>query len=101
MRLKVEKTIVDNYTVFLRRQGYALISDRGKESFVRRLGEGFYPRIHLYVDEYDTYFVFNLHLDQKKASYQGFSMHNAEYDNEIIAQEIERLKSSLGAFMFN
>ena len=96
MKLKVNKNQIGNYQVFLRRLGYALIFDRrrGVESFVRRLGEGHYPRIHLYVDDFSDYIVLNLHLDQKKASYQGFKMHNAEYDNEIINDEINRIKAS-------
>lgn len=96
MKLRVNKNQIDNYQVFLRRLGYAFIVDRrrGVESFVRRLGEGHYPRIHLYVDDFPDYIILNLHLDQKKASYQGFKMHNAEYDNEIINDEINRIKSS-------
>jgi hypothetical protein len=95
MRIKIYKNQVDNYTVFLRRLGYALIQDRrqGTESFVRRLGEGHYPRIHLYVDDLGDFLSFNLHLDQKKVSYSGFNRHNAEYDNEIIEGEIARIKS--------
>ncbi|MDD3711449.1 MAG: hypothetical protein PHP37_02525 [Patescibacteria group bacterium] len=96
MKLKVNKNQINNYRVFLRRLGYALIFDRrrGVESFVRRLGDGYYPRIHLYVDDFPDYIVLNLHLDQKRASYQGFKMHNAEYDNEIINNEINRIKAS-------
>ncbi len=98
MRLNIPKDKIENYTVFLRRLGYALIQDRrqGTESFVRRLGEGHYPRIHLYVDDLGDSFSFNLHLDQKKTSYSGFSRHNAEYDNEIIKDEASRIRGSLG-----
>lgn len=98
MRLNIPKYKVENYVVFLRRLGYALIQDRrqGTESFVRRLGEGHYPRIHLYVKDLGEFFSFNLHLDQKRASYTGFSRHNAEYDSEIIDNEISRIRSSLG-----
>ena len=41
--------------------------------------------------------IFSLHLDQKKASYEGFSRHSAEYeDSELVEKEIARLKSLLG-----
>ncbi|MFA5643906.1 MAG: hypothetical protein WC928_00045 [Patescibacteria group bacterium] len=98
MKLKASKNEVGNYKVFLRRAGYALIFDRrqGVESFVRRLGEGYYPRLHLYAEESGDYYFFNLHLDQKKASYSGFARHSAEYDNDIVSQEINRLKAILG-----
>jgi hypothetical protein len=98
MKFKVEKNKVLNYTNFLRRSGYALIRDRrqGTESFVRRLGRGNYPRLHLYVDDLGDSWSFNLHLDQKKASYEGYNRHSAEYDGEIVEGEVYRLKSSLG-----
>ena len=94
MKFKIKKSEVGNHQVFLRRSGYALIFDRhrGVESFVRRLGSGYYPRLHLYIDDMGDSFLFNLHLDQKKASYQDHNMHNAEYDNDIISEEANRLR---------
>ena len=79
---------------FLRQAGFGFIRDRrtGKESFVRRLGSGFYPRLHMYAREQGDKIVFDLHLDQKQASYQGSRMHNAEHDGEVVGAEIERLK---------
>ena len=79
---------------FLRRAGYGYIRDRrtGAESFVRRLGSGFYPRLHMYFEEQNEKIIFNIHLDQKQASYEGAHMHNAEYDGEIVEAEIERIK---------
>ncbi len=98
MKFKAGKNIILNYTNFLRRAGYALIRDRrqGTESFVRRLGRGHYPRLHLYVDDIGDSWSFNLHLDQKKASYEGYNRHSAEYDGEIVEGEVYRLKSLLG-----
>lgn len=98
MKFKIKNSLVDNYKVFLRRAGYALIFDRrrGVESFAKRLGGGHYPRLHMYVNEFGSDLVFSLHLDQKKASYEGHHMHNAEYDNEIVEEEINRLKGLLG-----
>ncbi|PLX21283.1 hypothetical protein C0584_03090 [Candidatus Parcubacteria bacterium] len=80
---------------FLRRNGYAFILDRrrGKESFVRRMGAGYYPRFHVYVKREDDRIILDLHLDQKEASYKGAHMHNAEYDGEVVAAEIKRLKA--------
>ena len=79
---------------FLRRAGYGYIRDRhsGKDSFVRRLGSGHYPRLHMYIKESDDKIIFNLHLDQKQASYARAHAHSAEYDGEIVEGEIERLK---------
>jgi len=38
--------------MLLRHMGYGYIKDRqtGEESFVRRLGGNFYPRLHMYVE---------------------------------------------------
>ncbi len=85
---------------FLRRAGYAYIRDRrsGQDSFVRRLGSGFYPRLHIYAEEQGEKAIFNLHLDQKQPSYGGSHMHNAEYDGEVVEGEIERLKQFIDNF---
>lgn len=82
---------------FLRQAGYGFIHDHrsGHDSYVRRLGSGHYPRLHMYVQNEGDNIIFNLHFDQKQASYEGSHMHNAEYDGEIVAGEIDRLKSLL------
>ena len=96
MKLIINKNQIDGTAEqFLRRAGYAYIRERvrGKESFVRRLGSGFYPRLHLYADDRGERIIFDLHLDQKQASYAGTRMHNAEHDSEVVEKEIERLKN--------
>jgi len=82
---------------WLRQAGYAYYRDRrtGKDSFSRRLGSGFFPKLHMYVIEQDGKIVFDLHLDQKQASYAGAHMHNAEHDGEVVVAEIARLKDLL------
>lgn len=76
------------------RAGFGHIHDSrsGKDSYVRRLTEHYYPRLHLYIKDEGDRFIFDLHLDQKQTSYQGSHMHNAEYDGEIVEGEIARLK---------
>lgn len=86
---------------WLRRAAYVLIYDRqsGQESFARRLSRDFYPRFHLYVQEIEGgELFFNLHLDHKKASYEGQSRHSADYEGEIVEQEAARLRSLLQDF---
>lgn len=95
MKLIINKNqISENPESWLRRVGYGLIEDhrRGVMSFVRRLGNDFYPRLHLYFEAEGEKIIFSIHLDQKQASYEGSHMHNAEYDSELVAEEIERLK---------
>jgi len=98
MKFRINKNLISNVKMEVRRSGYALIYDRrrGVESFVRRLGSGHYPRFHLYINDDGRNLIFNLHLDQKKASYAGYNMHNAEYDDSLVEDEVNRLKSFFG-----
>ncbi len=97
MKLILNKNLKESPANFLRQAGYGYIQDRrsGQDSFVRRLGSGFYPRLHMYAEESGDNIIFNLHLDQKQPSYSGAHAHNAEYDSQIVAEEIERLKQLL------
>ncbi|MDA3839732.1 MAG: hypothetical protein PF572_01455 [Patescibacteria group bacterium] len=96
MKITIDKNKYNiNAEQFLRRNGYAFIVDRrrGKESFVRRMGAGHYPRFHVYIKREDNRIIFDMHLDQKQASYEGSHMHNAEYDGNTVQAETNRLKS--------
>ena len=59
------------------------------------MGNGHYPRFHIYVNEEENATTFNIHLDQKQASYEGTSAHSGECDGEIVEQEVQRLKGFL------
>ena len=101
MKLIIPKTKLQlNPELFLRRAGYGFIHDRrsGHDSFVRRLGSHFYPRLHMYVNQDGQNYIFNLHLDQKQPSYKGVHAHNAEYDGEVVSAEINRLKGFVSSF---
>lgn len=104
MRLTLDKNVLDQAPENLLRQaGYAYLMDRntGQESYVRRLNRGFYPRFHLYLEEQNGQVVLNLHLDQKQASYEGAHAHNAEYDGDLVEQEMARIKNYVpGNFKF-
>jgi len=98
MKLSINKKRLSlNPDVFLRKVGYAHIHDSvtDHDSYVRRFSRDFYPRFHMYFEDLNDRVVFNLHLDQKKASYAGSHMHNAEYDSEMVADEMERIKGFL------
>ncbi|RLC38550.1 hypothetical protein DRH27_01980 [Candidatus Falkowbacteria bacterium] len=95
MKLAIDKNKLSGQAEqFLRQAGYGFIVDRqsGQESFVRRLSRDHYPRLHMYVKEVGEKVEFNLHLDQKKASYPGAHAHSAEYNGAVVEEEIERLK---------
>ena len=88
--MKIPVAVNINPDLVMRRSGYGFLRDRqhGTESYVRRLGSGFYPRFHVYVQNNSI----NLHLDQKQASYGGTSAHSGEYDGEVVEREGERIK---------
>ena len=80
----------------LRRAGYSIFRDPNtrQTSYTRRLGTGFYPRFHVYVNsEENSQIDLNLHLDQKHVSYQGQKAHSGEYDSDLVAKEAERIKA--------
>ncbi len=78
----------------LRKASYAHIYSYHTDcdSYVRRLTRDHYPRFHMYIKIEGEQVIFDLHLDQKKASYKGSHAHNAEYDGEVVQQEINRIK---------
>ena len=98
MKLSLDRQKLDlNVLEFLREAGYGYIYDQklDKESFVRRFTRGFYPRFHMYANVLEDRIEFNLHIDQKKASYEGSHMHNAEYNSEAVRVEMQRVKRLL------
>ncbi len=63
----------------------------GELNCVRSLG-GDYPRFHIYLKEDKDVLTFNLHLDQKKPSYEGTAAHGGDYESETVKGEVERIK---------
>ncbi|MBI2591080.1 MAG: hypothetical protein HYW34_00140 [Candidatus Brennerbacteria bacterium] len=80
-----------------RKIGYFLIktSQENEFNFIRPIHGSNYPRFHLYIIEDGEKCMLNLHLDQKKPSYEGSHAHNGEYDGEIVEKEAERIKMIL------
>jgi hypothetical protein len=98
MRLNFEK-LKDSPLNLLRRAGYAFLrkdEKTGEMSFAKRVGNGDFPRFHIYVKSIGyTGAEVNLHLDQKGASHKGSVAHGGEYsseENQWLAQEAELIK---------
>jgi len=85
----------------MRQCGYWENYDRrsGKTSFIRRLSTGHYPRFHCYVKTVGENLIFDLHIDQKQASYAGLGKHSGEYDSEVVLKEGERINQILSGFV--
>lgn len=83
-----------NLTEFVRRLGYHPIArtERGELNCVRPLQGQNYPRFHMYLVETPEVLTFNIHLDQKKPSYEGSTAHGGDYEGEVVRDEVERIK---------
>lgn len=78
---------------FMRSCGYAFDRETGIEaSCMRRLSGHDYPRYHAYVKKDGTALIINLHIDQKKPSYDGTRAHSGEYDGDLVEREMERIQ---------
>lgn len=81
-----------NLLALVRRIGYKPLGYTADKELncVRPLGRS-YPRFHLYIKGSGGVYVFNLHLDQKKPSYEGATAHSGDYDGDIVEKEKERI----------
>ena len=94
MRFILSGPIKDNIQSLMRRIGYHFQGQSENEfSFVRP--PRFYPRFHIYLKEEGDGLIFNLHLDQKRPSYEGATAHSGEYEGKTVEDEIERIKQIL------
>jgi len=92
MKISFNQKFNQSHDFLIRRCGYGQIRDKntGEFSYVRRLRSDFYPRFHLYINSEDP-LILNLHLDQKQASYEGYTKHSGDYDSDLVKQEANRL----------
>ena len=99
MKLKLDPNrLVESYPQLLKRAGYLFVTDfkTGKESYMRSLARANYPRFHLYIKEEGGLLILDLHIDHKQTSYEGFHMHNAEYEGDLVAAELAHLAGLAG-----
>ena len=89
----------ENIANLARLLGYRLLNDTNNEfSLVRPLG-GNYPRFHIYLVKAENLLNFNLHLDQKKPSYEGQTGHSGEYDGELVLEEKQRIEIIIASLL--
>src|SRR4030042_552414 len=95
MQIKIPKPQANILDPF-RSAGYSYrgVSD-GDMSFIKRVGIDEYPHYHIYVKDLGEEISLNLHLDQKKPSYEGAPRHSGEYEGELVEKEMERIKKVL------
>ncbi len=85
-----------NYNIInlMREIGYNPIAQtaEGELNCVRPLAGHDYPRFHIYLKESKDILAFNIHLDQKKPSYEGTAAHGGDYESETVKDEVNRIK---------
>lgn len=94
MELKFSKQEIGNPAVFIRRCGYGEYYNKRlkKVSYMKRARmSDMFPRYHVYIEEHGDEVVFDLHLDQKRPSYAGSSMHSGEYEGAAVEREAKRI----------
>ena len=104
MKIYLPFDFPQNPNLFMRRAGYGEHRDRHtvETSYTKRIIKDFYPRFHVYINTNKDNRVFlNLHLDQKKASYEGAHAHNAEYEGGRVEEEGNRLQGLIKNQMDN
>ena len=93
------KKLNKSISYIMRQTGYlpAYFQNEGEFSVVKKLTRNDYPRFHLYIIQTGADFIFKLHLDQKKPSYEksGAHGHSGEYEGDVVETEAERIKSLL------
>jgi len=91
MRFSVKKN--ENVALLIRKLKYVPRGAEGEEfNCVKYLGDSEYPRFHLFIkQDRDNNLFFNLHLDQKKPSYEGSPAHSGEYEGKLVEEEKERI----------
>jgi hypothetical protein len=96
MKVIFNKKFKQTADFLIRRCGYGLVRDpRASEiSYARRLGRGIYPRFHLYINSVNP-LILNLHLDQKQASYEGYTAHSGDYDTDLVKQEAQNIYNAI------
>ncbi len=99
MKIHCNKQNSQHPRMIMRRCGYGeIITRQGKRSYVKLLSRTPYPRFHAYIDEQDTGFQINLHLDQKAPVYKSVSAHAGEYDGPIVEREVARIEAIIVQF---
>lgn len=92
MKFEFENKTGYNTQRLMRFLGYSLFHN----AYIRRAGVSRYPRFHIYLKEKNNQILINLHLDQKKESYQGHKAHSADYEDSFaLEKEKQRILNCL------
>lgn len=93
MQLKIQN-FQGNILSAFRSSGYIFLEkneNNNEWNFVRKITGASYPRFHCYAKKENGNLFINLHLDQKKPSYEGSARHSGEYDGLAVKSEATRL----------
>ena len=96
MELKLEKPN-ETMATLAKKIGYRIQGFDEKEEYnmVKPLAPNGYPRFHIYARKNEGTFHISLHLDQKRASYEGSFAHSGEYDGDVVEKEAKKIINTL------
>lgn len=96
MKFILKRPFGENIFNLIRKIGYYFQgkNEEKEELIFTRPAKGF-PRFHLYVKIEGENLIFNLHLDQKRPTYEGTPAHAGEYEGKVVEDEAERIKKIL------
>lgn len=98
MKIRIYSDGEINLYRLLRRAGYhPYQSPKYGISYIKSIAGRGYPRFHIYPKKDRSSQVLSIHMDMKKPSYPGSHAHNAEYENQRLRSECQRLKSFLSS----
>ena len=98
MKFEIKGPLKDNIYNLMRGIEYHFLSKdekTGELNFVHPLRGDVYPRFHVFLIIKNGTLFFDLHLDQRRTSYQGSASHGGEYEGELVEKESERIKQIL------
>ena len=82
----------------MRKAGYKPWNNRttGDESFIRRLGQAFYPRFHVHMLKDENGFsVVDLHLDWRKPMHKKGQKSYEDAESDTVQEEARRIAGIL------
>jgi hypothetical protein len=96
MKIHIPSPLPDHPRNIMRRLSYGEIPGfQGQISYARRIQGTPFPRFHAYFTVTDQGMDINLHLDQKKATYEKSHAHSGEYSGDAVASEMKRIAEGI------
>ena len=94
MEIKVENPR-QNEKYIMRKCGYMPWRDprSGENSYIRRLGAGYYPRFHVKIKRAGIAVIIDLHLDARRPMHKKGIRSFEDSESDIVIREAQRISN--------